>query len=106
MIKQLVDEDFPDERVVLVMDNLNTHAPGSLYGAFEPTGTSPPTTRASSSSPSTRQHNVVEVLAMNTRPKISQTNLASNGISKHGVHYATVDARHRLRIFLPPPTVA
>lgn len=36
VIKQLVDEDFPDKRVVLVMDNLNTHAPGSLYEAFEP----------------------------------------------------------------------
>ena len=28
--------DYPDKRVVLVMDNLNTHAPGSLYEAFEP----------------------------------------------------------------------
>ena len=35
-IKRLVDEDFPDKRVVLVMDNLNTHAPSSLYEAFEP----------------------------------------------------------------------
>lgn len=35
-IKRLVDEDFPDKRVVLAMDNLNTHAPGSLYEAFEP----------------------------------------------------------------------
>ena len=32
----LVDEDYPDKRVVLVMDNLNTHVPGSLYEAFEP----------------------------------------------------------------------
>ena len=36
VIKSLVDEDYPDKRVVLVMDNLNTHAPGSLYEAFEP----------------------------------------------------------------------
>ena len=36
LIKSLVDEDYPDKRVVLVMDNLNTHAPGSLYEAFEP----------------------------------------------------------------------
>ncbi len=35
-IGRLVDVDFPDKRVVLVMDNLNTHAPGSLYEAFEP----------------------------------------------------------------------
>src|SRR6478736_6620119 len=29
---------YPDaERIVLVMDNLNTHTPGSLYEAFEPT---------------------------------------------------------------------
>ena len=27
LIKSLVDEDYPDKRVVLVMDNLNTHAP-------------------------------------------------------------------------------
>ena len=36
LIKSLVDEDYPDKRVVLVMDNLNTHVPGSLYEAFEP----------------------------------------------------------------------
>jgi transposase len=36
-IKQLVDEDFPDaEKIVLVMDNLNTHTPASLYDTFEP----------------------------------------------------------------------
>jgi transposase len=36
-IKKLVDEDFPDaDKVVLVMDNLNTHRPASLYEAFEP----------------------------------------------------------------------
>ena len=34
---KLVDEDYPDkERIVLVMDNLNTHHPASLYEAFEP----------------------------------------------------------------------
>jgi transposase len=33
----LVDVDFPlAEKVVLVMDNLNTHRPASLYEAFEP----------------------------------------------------------------------
>ena len=35
-VKQLADEDFPGKRIVLVMDNLNTHAIGSLYAAFEP----------------------------------------------------------------------
>jgi hypothetical protein len=30
-VKKLVDEDFPDaEKIVLVMDNLNTHSIGSL----------------------------------------------------------------------------
>ena len=37
VVKRLVDEDYPDrERIVLVMDNLNTHHPASLYEAFEP----------------------------------------------------------------------
>ena len=36
-VKQLVDQDYPDkDRIVLVMDNLNTHHPSSLYEAFEP----------------------------------------------------------------------
>jgi len=37
VIKHLVDEVNPDaEQIVLVMDQLNTHSPGSLYEAFEP----------------------------------------------------------------------
>ncbi len=37
VVRQLVDEDFPHkDRIVLVMDNLNTHHPASLYEAFEP----------------------------------------------------------------------
>ena len=37
VVKKLVDEDYVDkERIVLVMDNLNTHHPASLYQAFEP----------------------------------------------------------------------
>ena len=37
MIQGLVNEDYPDrERIVLVMDNLNTHRLSSLYEAFEP----------------------------------------------------------------------
>lgn len=36
-IEQLLTVDYPDAtRVVLVMDNLNTHTLGSLYEAFEP----------------------------------------------------------------------
>ena len=36
-IRRLVDEDFfYAEKVVLVLDNLNTHSPASLYEAFAP----------------------------------------------------------------------
>lgn len=36
-IKELVDCDFPDaEKIILVMDNLNTHSKGSLYERFDP----------------------------------------------------------------------
>jgi len=36
-VRELVDEHYPDaEQVVLVMDNLNTHTPASLYDAFPP----------------------------------------------------------------------
>jgi hypothetical protein len=36
-VEQLLTIDYPDaERVLLVMDNLNTHTIGSLYEAFEP----------------------------------------------------------------------
>ena len=36
-VDQLLTVDYPNaERVVLVMDNLNTHTLGSLYEAFEP----------------------------------------------------------------------
>jgi hypothetical protein len=35
--KELVDVHYPDaERIVLVMDQLNTHSPASLYEAFAP----------------------------------------------------------------------
>ena len=37
VVRKLVDEDYADkDRIVLVMDNLNTHHPASLYQAFEP----------------------------------------------------------------------
>lgn len=37
VIRELLDEHFPKaEQVVLVMDNLNTHKPASLYEAFAP----------------------------------------------------------------------
>jgi transposase len=36
-IKKLVTLDFPDaEKIVLVLDNLNTHTKGALYKAFPP----------------------------------------------------------------------
>jgi transposase len=36
-IKELVDVHYPEaEKIVLVMDNLNTHTPAALYEAFEP----------------------------------------------------------------------
>jgi hypothetical protein len=36
-IRHLLEEDYPEaEKVVLVMDNLNTHNIASLYEAFEP----------------------------------------------------------------------
>ena len=36
-VKELMDERYKDaEKVVLVMDNLNTHTPASLYDAFTP----------------------------------------------------------------------
>ena len=36
-MRQLVDEHFPQaERITVVMDNLNTHCPSSLYEAFAP----------------------------------------------------------------------
>ena len=36
-LRQLVEEDFPyAERIVLVMDNLNTHTPACLYARFPP----------------------------------------------------------------------
>ena len=36
-IKRLVDEVYPDaKKIILVMDNLNTHKGASLYEAFEP----------------------------------------------------------------------
>lgn len=36
-VRTLVDEHYPDaERIVLVMDQLNTHSVGSLYEAFPP----------------------------------------------------------------------
>ena len=36
-IQELVDVHYPDvERIVLVLDNLNTHVGSALYGAFPP----------------------------------------------------------------------
>lgn len=36
-MKMIVDELYPDaKRITIVMDNLNTHSPASLYGRFTP----------------------------------------------------------------------
>lgn len=36
-VKELVDVHYPDaDRIVLVLDQLNTHSPASLYAAFPP----------------------------------------------------------------------
>ena len=36
-IRHLLEKDFPDaEKIVLVMDNLNTHTKGALYKVFSP----------------------------------------------------------------------
>ena len=36
-VRKLVDEHFPEaEKIIIVMDNLNTHSPSSLYEAFTP----------------------------------------------------------------------
>lgn len=36
-MKMIVDELYPDaKRITIVMDNLNTHTPASLYGRFSP----------------------------------------------------------------------
>ena len=36
-VKELLDSHYPDaERIVLIMDQLNTHSPASLYEAFPP----------------------------------------------------------------------
>lgn len=36
-MKELVDDHFPEaEKIVVVLDNLNTHRPASLYQAFPP----------------------------------------------------------------------
>ena len=37
LIKEIADDDYPKaDKITLVMDNLNTHKPGSLYEKFKP----------------------------------------------------------------------
>ena len=36
VLKDLADTHFPDRRIILVMDNLNTHKLSSLYDTFSP----------------------------------------------------------------------
>ena len=46
VVRKLVDEDYAHkDRIVLVMDNLNTHHPSSLYEAFDPTEAAPTCSR-------------------------------------------------------------
>ena len=35
-MRDLADDHFPGRKIVLVMDNLNTHCPPSFYEAFKP----------------------------------------------------------------------
>ena len=54
-VKELVDVHYPDaEKIVLVMDNLNTHSPACLYETFPPEQASAwPTGSRSTTRPST-----------------------------------------------------
>ena len=36
LMKDLVDKHYPYKKIILVIDNLNTHKLGSLYNAFKP----------------------------------------------------------------------
>ena len=37
LVKEIADDDYPGaDKITLVMDNLNTHKPGSLYEKFKP----------------------------------------------------------------------
>jgi len=36
LVRELVDKHFPGKKIILVMDNLNTHKLASLYAAFPP----------------------------------------------------------------------
>jgi len=45
-VRRLLEEDYPDaQKVVLAMDNLNTHGTASLYEGFEPAATRRPAQR-------------------------------------------------------------
>jgi len=36
-LRDLADKEYPDaQKIIVVMDNLNTHSPASLYATFEP----------------------------------------------------------------------
>lgn len=36
LMRELVDEHYPNKKIILVIDNLNTHKLGSFYEAFAP----------------------------------------------------------------------
>ena len=70
VIRKLVDEHFPEaERIVLVMDNLNTHKPASLYEAFS----------------AAEARRLIEKLAIHYMPKHgSWLDMAENGVEHPG----------------------
>jgi transposase len=73
-IKKLVDEDFPDaEKIVLVMDNLNTHNIASLYETFSPE----------------EAHRIKEKLEIHYTPKhgswLNMAEIEINVLNNHGL---------------------
>jgi hypothetical protein len=53
-VKELVDSHYPAaDRIVLVLDQLNTHSPASLYAAFQPRPSASPTNWRFTTRPST-----------------------------------------------------
>ena len=89
-IKRLVDDEYPNaEKIVLVMDNLNTHTVGSLYEAFSPE----------------EAHRISEKLEIHYTPKHgSWLNIQEIGFSmlkRQCLPFTTEDARIKLRRLYP-----
>ena len=82
-IKRLVDDEYPNaEKIVLVMDNLNTHTVGSLYEAFSPE----------------EAHRISEKLEIHYTPKHGSW---LNRQHKVNWQFTTEDARIKLRRLYP-----